>query len=285
MHALDPRTVEQIAKIIVDQGGDQERPGWQLERLLRHAGWADPPEYDGSPRVGWLCDALLERADPATDAARLLRRACDPLEYDGSRAVAECFRDHLNKTIEPEGLAITLVGGRPVVGEIGMGVGATPVFGVPENLEARLAGLIGDPAMVRLLVDRAEQSRMADAAGAHLLALVGIGSLVEGMLLAVLLQRDPALVLRNKAGKPMSFDYVGLAQLLDEAHARGHIELDAKEFMTPVRNFRNYIHPRKQATEPFTADRETVSLSWGPVHAVLNDLEQSALATGTSGNR
>jgi hypothetical protein len=164
MHALDPRTVEQIAKIIVDQGGDQERPGWQLERLLRHAGWADPPEYDGSPRVGWLCDALLERADPATDAARLLRRACDPLEYDGSRAVAEWFRDHLNKTIEPEGLAITLVGGRPVVGEIGMGVGATPVFGVPENLEARLAGLIGDPAMVRLLVDRAEQSRMADAA-------------------------------------------------------------------------------------------------------------------------
>jgi hypothetical protein len=62
----------------------------------------------------------------------------------------------------------------------------------------------------------------------------------------------------------------------DVAHARGYIELDAKAFMHPVRNFHNYIHPRRQAAENFTPDHETVALSWGPVHAVLNDLEQSA---------
>jgi TIR domain len=128
MHALDPRTVERIAKIIVDSGGDQERPGWQLERLLRHAGWADPPEYDGSPRVSWITEVLLERIDPATDAARLLCRACHPLEYDGGRPVAEWFREHLNKAIESEGLMITLVDGRPIVGEIDTGVSVTPVF-------------------------------------------------------------------------------------------------------------------------------------------------------------
>ena len=159
MHALDPRTVDKVAAVIVDQGGDQERPGWQLERLLRHAGWADPPDYDGSPRIRWLSDVLLERADQAADAARLLRRTCDPLEYDGGRLVAEWFRARLNEVIEPESLAITLVGGRPVVGEIGIGLGAPLMFGVPENLEARLAGLIDDVVMVELLVDRAEQRR------------------------------------------------------------------------------------------------------------------------------
>ena len=45
--------------------------------------------------------------------------------------------------------------------------------------------------------------------------------------------------------------------------------------MHPVRDFRNYIHPRR-AVEAFTPDDQTASLSWGPVHAVLNDLEQSA---------
>jgi hypothetical protein len=80
--------------------------------------------------------------------------------------------------------------GRPVVGEIGIGLGTVPVFGMPENLEVRLAGLLDDPAMIELLVDRAEQSRMAEAAGAHLLALFGIGSLVGGMMLAILVHRD-----------------------------------------------------------------------------------------------
>lgn len=277
MHRLDPRTVERVAEIIVDRGGDQERHGWQLERLLRHAGWADPPEYDGSPRAGWLHEAILAHADQPEDVARVLCRASDPLEYDGSRPVAESFRTALNTALEPEQLAITYVGGRPVVAEVGADLGGAPVFGMPDDLEARLTRLIDDSRMIALLVDRAEQSRMAQTSGAHLLALFGIGSLVEGLLLAILLHRDPALELRNSKGQLVTADRAGMELLLDMAHARGHIELDAKAFMHPVRNFRNYIHPRRQAAEAFTPDHETVSLSWGPVHAVLNDLEQSAL--------
>jgi hypothetical protein len=275
MHNLDPRTVERVAEIIVDPGGDQERRGWQLERLLRHAGWADPPEYDQSPRVLWLTDALHDRADHPEDVARVLCRAADPLEYDGSRPVAESFRTALNMVLESEELAITYVGGRPVVGAIGVGLDGAVTFEMPDDLEIRLGRIIDDAEMVTLLVDRAEQSKRAQASGAHLLALLGIGSLVEGLLLAVLLQRDPTLVLRDKRGKPVSADFAGLELLVDAAHERGHIELDAKAFMVPVRNFRNYIHPRRQAAQRFTPNQETVSLSWGPVRAVLNDLEQS----------
>ena len=276
MHTLDPRTIERVAEIIVDPGGDQERRGWQLERLLRHAGWVDPPEYDGSARIRWLSDALQDRAERGEDVARVLRRACDPVEYDGGQPVAEWFCTRLNKTLEPEGLAIAYVGGRPVVGEIEAGLDTAPVFGMPDNLRTRLAGLIDDPEMIDLLVDRAEQSRMAEAAGAHLLALFGIGSFVEGALMAVLLHREPTLELRDRDGKTVPAHRAGLDVLLHTAHKNRHIELDAREFMVPVRDFRNYIHPRRQAAESFKPDQETVSLSWGPVHAVLNDLEQSA---------
>ncbi len=274
MHTLDPRTLRRIAETLCDIGGPYERPGWQLERMLRHAGWEDPPEYDMSFRVQWLADVLEERADHPEEIARVLRRACDPLEHDGSTEVAESFRATLNAVLESERLVISLVGGRPVVGEIGRPGGA-PTYGLPDNLEERLRHLLGEDDLAALLVDRAEQTLAAQSAGAHLLAVIGIGSFAEGVLLGVLLHRDPQVKLLDYRGQVVKPDRAGLASLLDAAHREGHIALDAKAFMDPVRDFRNYIHPRRQHAERFTPDAETVSLCWGPVHALLNDLDST----------
>ncbi len=277
MQRLDPRTLEEIAKILCDPGGPHERRGRELERLLRHAGWSDPPEYDGSYRIPWLIEALEERADGPEDIAKVLRRACDPREHGGSMQIAEEFRARLNAILEVEGVTITLVGGRPVVGERAA-VGSMPVFGLPDDLASRLTRLIDDRELVDILVDRAEQSSAAQSAGAHLLAVIGIGSFVEGVLLAVLLRRDENVALLNRRNQRVGPDQAGLESLLDAAHREGHIALDAHAFLNLVRNFRNYIHPRRQQLEKFRPDHETVSLCWGPVHAVLSDLEQSASA-------
>jgi len=274
MHRLDPKTLHRLASVVCDVDGAEERRGSGLEQLLREAGWTDPPEYDGSGRVAWLREALLDR--PAADVERLVCRVCDPLEYDGGMPVAETFRNAVNSVLEPERLVVTFVGARPVVGEAGGAFGGTPVFGAPDDLDARLRRLIGDPEVIEILVDRAEQSRLAQAAGAHLLALFGIGSLVEGLVLAVLLERLPHLEKQGFAGRKgtVPADRAGLDLLLETAHAHKLIELDAKDFMDPVRNFRNYIHPRRQAAQSFRPDHDTVALCWGPVHAVLNDLER-----------
>jgi len=54
MLSLDPMTVERVAKLVCDPGGPYERSGRDLEKLLGRSAWADPPAYDGSPRVpGW----------------------------------------------------------------------------------------------------------------------------------------------------------------------------------------------------------------------------------------
>lgn len=274
MRRLDPRTLHRVAEKLCDLDGPYEQHGWQLERLLRHAGWSNPPEYDGSFRVRWLTEVLEERAEHTDDIERVLRRACDPLEHDGSTAVAEEFRTALNTVLKAEGLTITLIGGRPVLGQLGA-TGAPPAYGLPDGLPERLHRLLDEPELADLLVDRAEQSRAAQSAGAYLLAVIGIGSFVEGVLLGVLLNRDPEVELINQRGQRVSADQAGLESLLDAAHRHGHIALDAKAFLTPVRNFRNYIHPRRQHIEKFMPDDETVSLCWGPVHAVLNDLELS----------
>lgn len=65
----------------------------------------------------------------------------------------------------------------------------------------------------------------------------------------------------------------GLASLIDTVHAKGWIQLDARTFMHNVRDFRNYIHPRKELAELPDFDADSVQLCWSPVRAMLNDLE------------
>ncbi|GDY33400.1 hypothetical protein [Gandjariella thermophila] len=277
MFPLDPKTIERVARLACDLDGPLERRGHELEALLRGAGWDDPPEYDGSPRIPWLVDALTERGDQRADIERFLCRVCDPLEYDGGMPVAEEVRQELNRILEPERLAVSYVGGRPVLGEVRLDAEG-PVFVAPDNLGHRLPRIVADEQVVSLLLDRIAQSRASEESGAYLLALFGIGSFVEGLLFSVLTEREPELLrsgFRGRDGRRIDARRAGLELLIDTAHHRGLIQLDAKSFMDPVRNFRNFIHPRAQLESAFVPDRDTVTLCWGPVHAVLNDLEES----------
>ncbi len=67
MIPLDDRTAERLARVIVDLGGPYERRSYELEQLLARAGWPDPPEYDGSPRIQWLSEQLIDRKNRRAD--------------------------------------------------------------------------------------------------------------------------------------------------------------------------------------------------------------------------
>ncbi|WP_222853763.1 hypothetical protein [Fodinicola acaciae] len=231
-------------------------------------------EYDGSARVRWLADELASRRDERALVERLLCRVCDPREYDDGLASAEEFRNVLNDILELEGLAVVFVGRQPVVAELGHD-GLTPFFSAPPDLEQRIRSIIRDDRTVAVLSRRAAETVACEQVGAHTMAIIGIGSLIEGVLMAVLQEHGPAdqtYVDRN--GKAVSSSRPTLEQLIDTAHARNLIQLDAKDFMHKVRDYRNYVHPRKELAEQPAFDADSVRLCWGPVQAVLNDLEQ-----------
>jgi hypothetical protein len=277
MFPLDPKTVERLAKIAVDPGGPYERTGHALESLLRSAGWGNPPDYDGSAKVGWMIDALTEREQARLDIERFLCRVCDPIEYPGGITDAEEVRRTINEVLELERLEVSYVGGRPVIGELGSNGTAKVVLHV-DDVEQRLRKLIRDERLITLLVSRIRQSQQAEAGGSYLLALFGIGSFVEGLLYSVLINRFPDLErdgFTGRNGKKMPARRAGLEILIDTAHERQIIELDAKNFMDPVRDFRNYIHPRHQLESRFTPDSDTVAMCWPPVQALLNDLDMA----------
>ena len=279
MFPLDSRTLDRVAGVIVDIGGPYERKGYQLEGLLKRAGWADPPAYDGSPRIPWLFEQLTARQDNHAEIERLLCRVCDPIEYDDGALVADEFRAVVNEKLAPEGLVVTLVGGRPVVGELSA-EGTQPRFSEPPELARRIEALIADPKTVEMLTRRVEETRVCESGGAYTMAIIGIGSFVEGMLFALLTERDedirkngfPDLYQRNHRVKP---DRATLQLLIDTAHHKDWIQLDATTFLHRVRDFRNFVHPRKELAEQPRFDADSVMLCWAPVHAILNDLEQN----------
>jgi hypothetical protein len=280
MFPLDPKTVERLAELIVDINGPYERRGWQLEQLLLNSGWPEDASYDGSPRVPWLVERLTERRTDRAAIERLLCRVCDPIEYEDGEATAGVFRQAINEKLAPEQLVVALIGGRPVLGELGADSDASnPAFSEPPDFEPRVRALLRDPNTADALARRIAETRIAQNGGAHTLALIGIGSIVEGLLLALLMERDDdardnGIPLLDKPGRRIPAEAASMKLLIDIAHQRGWIQLDARDFMDKVRDFRNFVHPRKEWTEQPDFDEDSVRLCWAPVHAVLNDLEQ-----------
>ncbi|MEV4645513.1 hypothetical protein [Saccharopolyspora sp. NPDC049357] len=283
MFPLDPRTIERIAAIVVDTGGHYERKGWQLEQLFSAAGWVDPPEYDGSPRVPWVVEQLTERSTDRSAIERFLCRICDPLEYDEGKPAADVFCQIINEKLQPERLAITYISGRPVLGEL-TDDGGEPMFVQPPNLDQRLRGLIESKTTVDVLVKRAKEADICASSGAHTLAIIGIGSFVEGMLLALLIERDREIrengFPAGKNGKHVTPQRAGLELLINTARSKNWIQFVAADFMHRVRDYRNFVHPGKELAELPDFDQESVRLCWAPVHVVLNDLEERLTRVG-----
>ncbi|RFU83955.1 hypothetical protein DY218_24860 [Streptomyces triticagri] len=272
MKKLDVLTLERVARLIVDIDGPFERRGYQLEQLLRRAAWPSPPDYDGSPRIAWLTDVMAGTDDHAA-VSRLLCRICDPLEYDDGRSSAEIIRQELNSLLAAERVAVTYVAGRPVLGEVGTD-GHSTLFSAPEDLEERIRPLVSSEEFLQQLMERVTETQICEQHGAYGMALIGIGSFTEALLLEVLTHRDPSLQRGFPQGeKRVAPERASFALLLDTARTRGWIQMDAHDFMAIVREYRNFVHLRKQRERGVVPDRDTVGMCWGPVLAVLNDLE------------
>lgn len=281
MQPLDDRTAEKIADIVVDIGGPYERRSYELEALLRRAGWTPCPEYDGSPRVRWLVEQLIDNSGDPARIEHFLCRVCDPREYDDGKVVAEEFRGAVNGVLEPEGLVLSVVGGRPVLGELG--ADGTAQYAEPDGLEERLRHLVLDEISAEMLVNRLTEARLCMRNGAYTMTVIGLGSLVEGLLHAVLTERDEKVGqdgFFNKDGKKVDDGNVGLAVLIDTAQKNGWIQFDAHRFLGPVKEFRNFIHPRKEVVSRTRFDHDTVMMCWGPIGALFNDVEERVATAG-----
>ncbi len=269
MPVLDVRTIERLAQLICDLDGLNERSVRQLQRFLEGAGW-DAPYLGRQGRVPWLIETIRARNDDIEAIGALLRRVIDPREYEGSLAEAEALVEPMNELLAADGFEVGLDQGRPFARRADTDSERASIEQVAEalrsaELRAKVRSLVSDPALADILISRLDEVEAARTAGAFVLAIVGTGSFIEGLLDDVVKLRDPDI----RRAETTSLDL-----LLKSAHKRGWIQPDAFEFSDIVRQYRNFVHPRAQQKRGITPDNDTVLMCWQPVLAVINDLHE-----------
>ena len=280
MNPLDPNTLEQLAALICDTDGPRHRQYWQLEKFFSNAGWFGVPPYDESGRERWTRELLLSRREDPAAIAQVIRRLADPREYPADPDSAVAVADHLNRILSFEGLQVSYRNGRPELVERDPAF-RTPATTAPLSLRADLAEIVHDNALAELLRKRFDEARTCREYGAHLSSVIMLGSVLEGVLHDVVMQRRAEacrsrLAPRDQAGRPLPIDKWQLVKLVDVAHACGWIELDARRFSHELREYRNMVHPARELADMHHPDEDTVAICWNVVVAALNDLARLA---------
>ena len=275
---MDGQTLESLADMICGDGQvyPAYRSGSELTRFFHRVGFSNFI-HDGSTRKWWTLSVLNQLTEKNLKAVVL--RLADPREYRGNeQQVSQALRK-LNEILMIEGLKVELEGVTPRLKEI------TPQF-VPQPEEPALKSLPPpdflnlklEPGLGEILADRWDQAQKCLHAGAHLAATIIMGSMLEGMLLAVL-QRFPKEANQCESaprdlrtGKVRYFAEWTLADMINVAHDMGWIGLDVKKFSHALRDFRNLIHPYQQMAVKTFPDQDTCEISWLVVQAAANDL-------------
>lgn len=259
---LDDNTLAELAALICGDDGPYYREGWKLEQLLRNAGWADIEEYDRGSRRRWLFGQLeAHKKDPGAIAA-LVRRLADSREYIGEPAMAEATIRELNDLLALEGFRVRTANGRGQI--IDATAADAPEHEAPVQLKTSVAALVADPTAASALQRRLEETLACQEGGAHMAAVIMMGSLLEGVLVEVFKQRGPSI----PGNAPFK-------QLISRAHQLGYIQGHIEEFSQSLRDFRNLAHVHEQIRTGRAPDRDTARVCWWVVVAALNDLAAS----------
>ena len=112
---------------------------------------------------------------------------------------------------------------------------------------------------------------------AFLAAITLMGSILEGLLLAIVALKPKEANLsksapKNKDGKVKKFHEWTLTDLISVAHACKWIDADVKDFSDQLRDYRNMIHPYHQIRKGIYPDFDTVKICWEVLKAAINDL-------------
>lgn len=103
------------------------------------------------------------------------------------------------------------------------------------------------------------------------------GSTLEGLLLHIAAQNPQKFnssksAPKDKDGKVKQLHDWTLDNLINVAHEENFIKLDIKKFAHTLKDFRNYIHPREQASQNFNPDKHTAEISWKVLQATIANL-------------
>jgi len=134
-----------------------------------------------------------------------------------------------------------------------------------------------EPTLIPVIKGRVSEASKCLKSGASLSVIFMCGSILEGILLGVAIQKPEkfnraASAPVDKNGKVKILNEWTLSQLIDVACELGFIQLDVKKFSHALREFRNYIHPYQQMASKFEPDEHTADICMQVLKAAISGL-------------
>lgn len=203
----------------------------------------------------------------------VLLRLIDPKEYIGNTSSLKQVLDQLNRVLVLEGLELYLDGVQPRLREV------VPKLPEGEPVEfkreepPRFGLLVSDSALAGILTSRWNEAQDCVDTGAYLSAVILMGSILEGVLLAKAEKDFTAAKTSSRAprkgGAVKSLEKWKLAELINVAHDAKWIQLDVQRFSHALRESRNLVHPHYQRQMEFHPTEETCAICWEVVKACV----------------
>jgi hypothetical protein len=140
--------------------------------------------------------------------------------------------------------------------------------------------LVSDVGMQAILNSRWSECVTCVQSGAPLAAIVMMGGLLEGILLAKINQlSDKSVVFKAKTapkdktrGKPLDLREWTLKSFIDVSHELGWISQTGKDVSVVLRDYRNYIHPQKEYSHGIKVEQSDALLLWEISKSVIRQL-------------
>ncbi|MDD4504913.1 MAG: hypothetical protein PHE60_00895 [Sulfurospirillaceae bacterium] len=143
-----------------------------------------------------------------------------------------------------------------------------------KNLDLSLLNI--DIQLESVIKQRIDEIQKSLKSGASLAVIFLCGSVLEGLLQDKALKTPKEFNSANaspkKDGKVLPINEWSLNALIDVAYEVKIIELDIKKYSHVLKEFRNYIHPREQATSKFNPNERTAKISWAVLQAAIVNL-------------
>jgi hypothetical protein len=277
---FDDQTFESLAELICGdtEKAPQYRSGWELTKFFKRAG-AGRFVHTNETRKWWTKDSLM--AATSEELTNIIKRFVSPKEYGGDQEKVNKALLAVNEILQIEGYKVILKGIDPVIEKTEID------FDIKDEKQKEelkplpppdFLTLQVEPGIGEILKQRWNETQLCVDSKAYLAALVMMGSLLEGLILATM-QRFPQVANQSKVApvdpktqKVKSFPYWTLSQMIDVAHDLKWIGLDVQKFSHALRDFRNLIHPYEQNLCKTFPDEDTCKISWLVVQAAVNDL-------------
>jgi len=134
-----------------------------------------------------------------------------------------------------------------------------------------------DNNLEKIIQQRLDEIKKSLQSEASLSVIFLCGSTLEGLLSHIATQNiqkfnSSKSAPKDKNGKVKQLNDWTLDNLINVSYEENFIKLDIKKFAHTLKDFRNYIHPKQQASQNFNPDKHTAEISWKVLQATIANL-------------